>query len=76
MAVSITPLSENIGAEVTGVDFSQPLPAAELAETDGQAHPTTDGLGDSAALEMLRQRATASRPSPRSFAVRDPSGGP
>lgn len=32
MAVSITPLSENIGVEVTGVDFSQPLPAAELAE--------------------------------------------
>jgi len=32
MAVSITPLSENIGAEVTGVDFSQPLPAADLAD--------------------------------------------
>ena len=32
MAVSITLLSENIGAEVTGVDFSQPLPAADLAD--------------------------------------------
>lgn len=32
MAVSITPLSENIGVEVTGVDFSQPLPAADLAD--------------------------------------------
>ncbi len=34
MAVSITPLSENIGAEVTGVDFSQPLPAADLADIE------------------------------------------
>ncbi|MEC7656598.1 MAG: TauD/TfdA family dioxygenase [Pseudomonadota bacterium] len=32
MAVSITPLSENIGVEVTDVDFSQPLPAADLAD--------------------------------------------
>ena len=32
MAVLITPLSENIGAEVTGVDFSQPLPAADLTD--------------------------------------------
>ncbi|MEC8371990.1 MAG: TauD/TfdA family dioxygenase, partial [Pseudomonadota bacterium] len=32
MAVSITPLSKNIGAEVTGVDFSQPLTAADLAD--------------------------------------------
>ncbi len=34
MAVLITPLSENIGAEVTGVDFSQPLPAADLADIE------------------------------------------
>lgn len=34
MAVLITPLSENIGAEVTGVDFSQPLPAAGLADIE------------------------------------------
>ena len=34
MAVSITPLSENIGAEVTGVDFSQPLPAEDLADIE------------------------------------------
>ncbi|MEC7539056.1 MAG: TauD/TfdA family dioxygenase, partial [Pseudomonadota bacterium] len=32
MAVSITPLSKNIGAEVTGVVFSQPLTAADLAD--------------------------------------------
>ena len=34
MAVLITPLSENIGAEVMGVDFSQPLPAADLADIE------------------------------------------